>query len=333
MDKRVLFLILLVIITGVAATLYTLTRDRCEPATISWSPGTPFEGNEVVFVADHENEGALQWMIDNAKEGEGESFQHTFTREGEYKVSVLFSETCRWDTVINIARKPEIKFVKPEIDIPTKIVAGKQVIITDKTPGASSWKWEITQIQAEGNLRSFAVTFAKPGAYRMSIKVDGDAITGTDTLTLLVEKPKVVISKPPVVRERVVKPPVVKREPAVKPTPPARKDPPPPSNSIYDNDQTFSLNFVRLANAIASDNEGEQEAASDEWPEKITRNTGPAGSLRVVILDSNGAVTDEISLESFKSFQLTAPWEVKSVAQIDRRKDGSILKIRIRVLK
>lgn len=327
MDKRVLILILLVIIIGFAATVYTFTREKCEPAAISWSPGAPVEGSEVIFAADHENEGVLQWMIDNNKAGEGESFRHTFVRAGEYKVRAQFSETCSWDTIISIAPKPEIQTVKPGVDIPLKIVAGRQVIFTDKTPGATTWKWEIPQISSKGNLRSFAVTFDKPGAYRMSIKVDGDTITGSDTLTLLVEKPKAVVSKPPVIRELVVK-----RDPVVKPAPPVRNDPPLSSKTLYDNDQTFSYNFVRLANAIASDNEAEQEAASVEWPDRITRNSGTAGSFKVAIVDETGAVSDEISLESFKSFQLTAPWQVRSVTQIDRRKDGSILKIRIRVL-
>ncbi|MBL0341155.1 MAG: hypothetical protein IPP71_09630 [Bacteroidetes bacterium] len=98
----------------------------------------------------------------------------------------------------------------------------------------------------------------------------------------------------------------------------------------YQDNETFTSNFIRIATAIGTDDDN----ASNEWKENIVSQTGEKGSLKIILTDGQSE-PKEMTLESFKTKQiiLSEPFTVKQVKDIKRRADNSISQITVIVTK
>lgn len=102
---------------------------------------------------------------------------HTFTKHGDYMVSLLVDNQYKFHELIHVeqikAEKPMV--IIPRIAGPKKMYVGSSAFFTCSTKGGSSWAWRVNgSNHVYSKKKSVKFTFSKPGYKTISLVVDGN---------------------------------------------------------------------------------------------------------------------------------------------------------------
>jgi hypothetical protein len=340
MNKKVLIIVVSLVLVGVIL-FFTVFNKECKVPEITYDTKSPTVGQLIAFKAATDDEN-ITWNFSDGVISTGKVVTHTFNVAGTFRVKASTSESCFDEKEIIV--KPESTSIKvtPSINVPEEIYANEPVDFEDYTDGATDYTWEVQETGQKGKASIFNVKFETSGEFTIALSLKGEGITA-DTLfnvqvlgasktkknnEVIAEKvapaakpivketaPKTVIAVVP--KKEIKTAPVVVAKPVEKTvTIPAEKKVKveAPEVLAFSTDDEFKSNLIRIYNSLIN----EQDNASNEWRDKISKQAGPNGSIKVLIKE--GAQVTEKTLASFKTSQLSAtdPLKVLDVKDIKR---------------
>lgn len=190
MDNRVYISFGSVTLIAVFLIIYKLAYACCSIPVITSSAEDAFQGVEVMFSNAGDNR-ELSWNFgDGSPEVTGHEVGHVFSRTGDMQVTAVYNGQCEAQLLVNIrpVEQSGPKEVEPLVNFTQEVKVKESVVLSDMTPGATKWEWMVVGGESEqtGTGREFKTAFNNPGTYTISLRVDGDKITGTRDLSVTV---------------------------------------------------------------------------------------------------------------------------------------------------
>lgn len=181
LDDSVILTMLVCAVMGLFFTSYKyVNTEPCVAYPINTSSASYHTGEVVKLSTTAINPKEIIWNFgDNTHEETGikASVVHTYSRSGEYTITLTVNKTCIQTKTIKIQDAPPVIDLSktPEFTVPEKIIAGVPFTIQDSSRFANTWEWrfgETAVIDATSAIATY--TYKTPGLKTITLVVNGN---------------------------------------------------------------------------------------------------------------------------------------------------------------
>lgn len=294
MDNRVYLSFGSVTLIAVLLIIYKLAYACCSIPVISSSVEDAMQGVEVMFSNTGDSR-ELSWNFgDGSQTVTGREVSHVFNRTGEMQVTAIYNGQCEAQILVNIRPLEQTgpREVEPLVNYTQEVKVKEPILMSDMTPGASKWEWIVVGGESEqtGTGREFKTAFNNPGTYTISLRVDGDKITGTRDL--------IVTVLPKAGPKPMLKPVVV---------PPAPIPLPAPGGKAI---ELNMAEFIQICSDYNASDVTKKRAQRDRYAELVKQHFGKMGTR----ITFEGAPDLEVSAPDFATLsRILYQYNVKDI--------------------
>lgn len=123
------------------------------------------------------------WMFGDQATGSGQQASHTYAQAGNYRVTMLVTDSIHTDTVVR--QVDVIPFVSVDLG-PDTIIARGQSIVLDAIKAVGIWHHDITFLWSTGDT-SRLITVTQPGTYTLTVNMYGRTVSDSISITIAAE--------------------------------------------------------------------------------------------------------------------------------------------------
>ena len=178
-DSKVPILFLSVFVISVFVIVYKINNvEVCDTNEFKIDAPSYKAGELIIFSDNSKNANSWRWYFgDDSQISFRSKVAHSFSKEGEYIVTLIVNNKCHIDKLITILpRKNTIdESLMPKFSSPNYVLEGDEIEFEDRTEGAKSWEWRFGESNKVDSFdEKCTYTFDSPGEKVISLVVNGD---------------------------------------------------------------------------------------------------------------------------------------------------------------
>ncbi len=179
LDSSVIRFFILAFFVSASVLAYRATRySPCKEVVFIVKTKDLVEGKLVKFVDNTSNAVSWEWDFDDgSKVITNKEALHVFKKQGAYNVRLRVNGICQEVQKIIIKERPFIIDVTKlaVFNLPASIIVGEELVLSDKTPNATTWEWRFGETAGVNSKKKLAkYTYETPGLKTVSLIVNGD---------------------------------------------------------------------------------------------------------------------------------------------------------------
>lgn len=197
-DRSIILTFAAVCILGLFVSAYKMfTSTDCTQARFEVDQGQLVAGKIVTFKDKTPQATEWKWTFgDSSETVTNEEALHVYKHPGEYVVTLQVNGSCTAEKKITIKKDKKIvnSNLYPSFDMPATARVGERVRFTDKTEGATDWKWSFGEsMQIDATSQNPTYVYQSSGTKTVTLIVNGKDRYATKKRITVFAKP---IEKP-----------------------------------------------------------------------------------------------------------------------------------------
>lgn len=178
-DIKVPILFLSVFVISALILVYKIAnKEECSTTSFNIDAPSYKVGELIIFSDNSKNAYSWRWYFgDNSQISFRSKVGHSFSKEGEYMVTLVINNECSIDKLITILPRTETidESLMPKFKAPTYVLEGDEVEFEDRTTGSESWEWRFGETNKVDSFdEKCTYVFSSPGEKMVSLVVNGD---------------------------------------------------------------------------------------------------------------------------------------------------------------
>lgn len=178
-DIKVPILFLSIVVISLFIIAYKIINvEECNVQDFQIDAPTFKAGELIIFSDKSKNSTSWRWYFgDNSQISFRSKVGHSFSKEGEYMVTLVVNNKCNVDKLITIVPRGSTvdESLMPKFRAPSYVLQGDEVEFEDRTYGANSWEWRFGESDKVDSFdEKYTYKFDTPGEKIVSLVVNGD---------------------------------------------------------------------------------------------------------------------------------------------------------------